>query len=226
MSRRFHKLWSEVAQRRDLSASCKIILAVLGNLANRTGHNRAGVRGLADECGMSVRGALNCLHRLRDLGLVALEGGRYQSRVEQSSTVSDAQGVEQTSTDGEQSATEAMNKVPHEKKENIGKRRPRGENFADLIPEHPALDTPEFRAAWAEWETFRREIKKPLTRSTAVKQLADLAKTPADAAARIEQSIRNGWRGLFEFKAKPSTQTPVDPSENWARALHGVNPDV
>lgn len=54
--------------------------------------------------------------------------------------------------------------------------------------------------AWSEWEQYRKEKKKTLTPTTIKKQIAFLNEHRADHAAIIEQSIRNGWTGLFEIK--------------------------
>lgn len=70
---------------------------------------------------------------------------------------------------------------------------------APTIP--PQLDTPEFRAAWSEWLTARREQRKPVTDRAARAQLAALAAIGSNAAiACIRDSIRNGWQGLFPEK--------------------------
>ncbi len=67
------------------------------------------------------------------------------------------------------------------------------------------FDSPEFTAAWSEWATHRREIKKAITPTTAKKQLALLASLGEPAAiASIESSIANGWTGLFPPKTSPT----------------------
>ena len=218
----------------NLVAGEKLLLAIIARRIGKNDHAWPSQDKLAAWAGMTGEGVRLCADRLAKKGLLSIER-RGRGRVKHYRLTDQGSlllfGTDRPSelvTCDQGSWDEAAKSVgpKKDKKASKKRRKGRGKTFADLIPEHPALDSPEFRTAWAEWETFQREIKKSLTRSTAVKQLADLAKTPADAAARIEQSIRNGWRGLFEFKAKPSTQTPVDPSENWARALHGVNPDV
>lgn len=58
-----------------------------------------------------------------------------------------------------------------------------------------------FRIAWKEWEQFHKESKKSMTPTTVYRQLKRLEKVPeAEAIAMIEQSIQNGWQGLFEVK--------------------------
>jgi hypothetical protein len=62
----------------------------------------------------------------------------------------------------------------------------------------PALDTPEFHAAWTAWEAHRREIRKKLTPTSQSRQLASLAAVGvANAIRTIEVSIEKGWTGLF-----------------------------
>lgn len=75
------------------------------------------------------------------------------------------------------------------------------EYFTDMLP----IDsTQQFIEAWNEWCDFRREIKKKLTKLSAKKQLTFLFNQP-DPIKCINQSIQNGWTGLFEVtdKTKP-----------------------
>ena len=58
---------------------------------------------------------------------------------------------------------------------------------------------------WKEWVDYRREIKKKLTKSIADKQLKFLI-LQSDPAGCINESIKNGWAGLFELKGKPKTE--------------------
>ena len=60
------------------------------------------------------------------------------------------------------------------------------------------LDTPGFKAAWAEWVEYRKSLRKKMPAATEKKQLAALAKVgPLAAIAAIEKSIAQGWIGLF-----------------------------
>jgi len=69
------------------------------------------------------------------------------------------------------------------------------------IPEN--LNTPQFLEAWKDWETHRKEKKKTLTPLTVKKQMAELSKySPNTAIAMIEESIKNGWTGIFELKTQ------------------------
>ncbi len=67
------------------------------------------------------------------------------------------------------------------------------------IPEN--LRTPAFEAAWGEWLIYRKQIGKTVRESTAKKQLSKLSRAgPIDAVVMIEESIGQGWTGLFEVK--------------------------
>lgn len=84
------------------------------------------------------------------------------------------------------------------------------------LPE--ALDTAEFRAAWSAWLAYRKEARKPMTATTVARQLALCVELGvSDAVAAIEQSIRNGWQGLFEPKnGKPRGGLPIGPGQRHA----------
>jgi hypothetical protein len=63
------------------------------------------------------------------------------------------------------------------------------------------LDTGTFRAAWDEWTAFRRQKKAPLTPISIKKQIEMLTGLGSDGAIEaINNSIRNGWTGLFAPK--------------------------
>ena len=55
---------------------------------------------------------------------------------------------------------------------------------------------------WIDWCQHRAEIKRPLTATTCAKQAKTLA-GHHDADAVINQSISNGWTGLFPEKVLP-----------------------
>lgn len=58
-------------------------------------------------------------------------------------------------------------------------------------------------AVWADWCQHRREIGKRLTKTSCERQAGQLAKHPAPDAV-INQSISNGWTGLFPEKVLPA----------------------
>ncbi len=54
--------------------------------------------------------------------------------------------------------------------------------------------------AWERWEQYRREIRKPIKPASMLAAQRKLAGFGADQAAIVEQSIANGWQGLFPLK--------------------------
>lgn len=75
------------------------------------------------------------------------------------------------------------------------------------------LDTPEFQSAWAMFLEHRRQIKKymtPLAASMSIKKLMSLSGgNPVVAVQIIEQSVANGWQGLFELKNGSAPKKPL-----------------
>ena len=65
-----------------------------------------------------------------------------------------------------------------------------------------AGDLPEGldREAWDRWVAYRREIRKPLKAASIPSAQKKLLAFGGDQAAVVEQSIANGWQGLFELK--------------------------
>lgn len=88
---------------------------------------------------------------------------------------------------------------------------------AKFTPTWPAhLDTPEVRAAWAEWESYRRERKQkaygPVGFARAIKPYA----TPQQFVAAVEASIAGNWQGIHPAKngasPRPVTSTTPKPA--------------
>jgi hypothetical protein len=77
------------------------------------------------------------------------------------------------------------------------------DEFGNEIPE--CLRTARFKEALTRWHQYRREIRKPYKRIGAAGCLKTLAECGSSALAvkTIEQSIGNGWQGLFPLKTQP-----------------------
>lgn len=74
------------------------------------------------------------------------------------------------------------------------------------------IDSPQFRAAWADWCAYRRERGQTLKSRTAKAQLAEMADWgQADAIAAIRKSIMQGWQGVF--KPDANQRKPAQESE-------------
>lgn len=66
----------------------------------------------------------------------------------------------------------------------------------------------EFQNTWTEWELYRKQKKQKLTAVGARKQIKFLAKfTEREAIDILNQSMTNGWTGLFELKSNDKQKT-------------------
>lgn len=83
------------------------------------------------------------------------------------------------------------------------------ESSPDIPPGLFAL--PNFVKVWSEWVKYRKEIGKPLKDTTTVKQFAFLLENRAEAVAILEQSMTQGWQGLF--KLKKTGYTKMQPAQ-------------
>lgn len=88
-----------------------------------------------------------------------------------------------------------------------------------VIPDN--LNTKAFREAWEKWKGYRKRIKKKLAPETEESQLKKLSKHGEQTAiAMIEQSIGEGWTGLFELKGKWKQQ-PVEDYDKGLEEQYG-----
>jgi len=67
--------------------------------------------------------------------------------------------------------------------------------------------------AWSEFKRHRRAIRKPMTalaEQKSISALAELRNAGMDPTAVIEQSIANGWTGLFPVKQGMGKQAALE----------------
>jgi hypothetical protein len=100
---------------------------------------------------------------------------------------------------------------PHETKRNEVETEVENETETNALRATlPAIFFGEdVNAAWLEWEQYRKEKKQKLTPSTKKKQMQFLGgRAGPEAIAIINQSITNGWTGLFELKQNNNGNRP------------------
>lgn len=119
-------------------------------------------------------------------------------------------GEETKEMDESTSKSEVMEEKCTSKSEVLLKKDPKRKKTKNpptpQIPEQ--LKTPQFCQSWEDWQCFRKESGSKLTPTTISRQFAKLKKySPDIATAMLEQSMTNGWRGLFEVKQNPNGQT-------------------
>jgi hypothetical protein len=107
---------------------------------------------------------------------------------------------------GQRRTTADNGRLRNEKKRNAKKPRspptPPGEEVWALACKHMKTDvlkTAEFRAVWEEWDGYRRGKGKKFTAPTVKRQIPRLEGFGhAGAIASLENSMTNGWQGIFE----------------------------
>jgi len=77
-------------------------------------------------------------------------------------------------------------------------------------------------SGWDEWVEYRKAIKKTMTKPTVDKQVKFLLNRPPEQQlAIINQSIQNGWTGLFEVKTNGNTKNTINGVKD-SRRLSGA----
>ncbi len=255
----FFKIPQAIAARRDLTATDKLVYAVI---AFRIGQNDScwpGTRRLAQDVGTSRWVILKAVRRLEQVGFLRvqrhIDGKSNSYQLVQSGDVNtplpneiigventhsgvektqggaeNAQGGVENAQGGVEKTQEAVSKRHHKRKgkDKRKDKRKEQEGESDLNSLHQpcgeefpvGLDTPGFAQAWEQWQTHRRELRRPLTATTTRRQLAMLARYSADTAeAMIWQSIEHGWMGLFALKERGASdaQRQATAAEKLAR---------
>lgn len=99
----------------------------------------------------------------------------------------------------------------------------------EKVPRGAAVEFPPelaahsgWEEAWGEWLAYRRERKLTCTPATLKKQLHKLATMP-DPLAVMEQSITQGWAGLFPLKGAGKPRTQADANQRFVENVqaHG-----
>jgi hypothetical protein len=69
--------------------------------------------------------------------------------------------------------------------------------------------------AWQRWETYRKQIRKPLKPASIPAAQRALAAFGSDQAAVVEQSVAQGWQGLFALKSANGRAVAAEPVRTW-----------
>jgi hypothetical protein len=176
----------EVADDPNLRLADKFLLALIHALSqNEHKACYASNAHLAKRLGMTTGSVVNALTRLRKLDYIVdiAFDGRYRLL-----RASIKQWPQHPSND--------VGRL-HQRMD-IDKRKDKRTNKYSLPSELQSLELD-----WADWLQHRREIRKAMTPKTFQKQLKQLQEWGVEKSkAAIEQSIANGWTGLFAPRAE------------------------
>ncbi len=96
------------------------------------------------------------------------------------------------------------------------------ERISKDIPKKETPDLPDWLdlEAWGKWVKHRKEIKKPLTPTAIEQQLKILEDNRYDQVEIIEQSINNGYQGLFPIKRYSQREKKLTLPSEYEAQLH------
>ena len=95
-------------------------------------------------------------------------------------------------------------KTGHTKERSLNKVKKKKEG---AIPEK--INTPDFQKSWTDFQEHRKQSKKPMTQLARSRMLTKLSKYPVRVAIQmLEQSIENGWQGVFDIKGRNGSTPP------------------
>lgn len=94
-------------------------------------------------------------------------------------------------------------------------REGKGEESARGVPDFPSPNGLD-QATWTRWLAYRQKIKKPIKPPSMEAAQKSLAAFGSDQAAVVEQSIAQGWQGLFALKRNGNgTRHADEPALTW-----------
>ena len=123
----------------------------------------------------------------------------------------------------------AMPNQEQEQEQQQERRKKNGAAAPVVQPEVP-LSVPGLNEeVWQRWVAYRKSIGKPLRSVSLNAAAVDLAKHGANQAAVVEQSVAQGWQGLFPLKGggKPAKDERFSISRNFKGVDYweGAKPD-
>lgn len=186
----------------DLDSNEKILYAKIVSLSEKHGYCWASNEWFSKYIGVSERSISNFLKKITIKGLVSME---------METTETGRRRV--IKLDHHIVGRVAKTATPMSQKGNWGYRKEQQSTLysderirkdtianANIIPVLP-FQSENFLKAWQSWDEHRKQKKQRLTPKTIEMQLKKLgALSEVEAIEMIEQSITNGWTGIFEVK--------------------------
>lgn len=120
----FYKLPQDIAARRDLLPSDKLVYAVVLNCLNGRGVCWPGKRFLAERTGLSGQAVLDAISRLEQAGLLVVErqGNGRSNRYKSGQEIRPVKGLDRSNPDttgGQEIRPEAVKRLDHKRKNNL-----------------------------------------------------------------------------------------------------------
>lgn len=187
---------NEVLCRKDISLKAKGLFAYLFSKA--PGWEFSSVR-IAKECKEGRKGVLAVLSELEDAGILTrtrLATGKVKYFLKYSKSPSPRGGLR----DLKPESPLGTGQFGHWAERGLISNK---DNTSNKDEENNKEELPLWinQEAWNAWVEYRKEKKQKLTSKTIALQIKFLEKDIPNHVEIIEQSIRNGWTGLFPLKS-------------------------
>ena len=195
----------------------KLVLIKLADNANDVGECWPSYQHIADQCEIGRSTVKVHIRELEKCGLLRREfrrkGELNQSNLFHLSLNSGSGAALPGAGDNPGGGAGAAPRTSHSfepvkepVKEPVAKAPSRKKSKAEKFDPLTAKPTNVSATAWADWCQHRKEIRKSLTATTCARQAKTLA-GHHDPDAVINQSISNGWTGLFPEKVVAGGRT-------------------
>lgn len=226
---------SQVWERTDLSQSETLVaLALADHADDSSGECWPSIDRIAEKARLKRRATQNVIQRLEEIGLITVERA-----VGRRNTNCYTFHMEQKGAANAPLLESVKGASPYREKVHPGTEKVHLDDIkgaAAAAPESsitikepseeepPGLD-PE---AWVRYFKYRTAIRKTIKPASVLAAQRKLAGFESDQAAVVEQSVANGWQGLFALKGGPTPQRERRPitryeqmQEDLARASEG-----
>jgi hypothetical protein len=217
----FTGVWipKEVFQIESLSPCAKFVYGIVDSLDNEDGCYASNGY-LARSMGLSERQIRNLLKELDDLKLIVRieQDGKRIIRTVEKVALADALvvqgGGKKLPTPRQKIATGGGKKLPTYIKD-YNKEDKDTRSDAPIVGNPLPFSSDKFSKAWFSWIDYRKEIKKPIKQSTIDFQWRQFILWGEQKSIdSINQSITNGWTGLFEPKYTTNNKQPLTPTDH------------
>jgi biotin operon repressor len=204
----------EVLLDADISASGKIIFAIIQSLDNDKGCFASNMY-IGKMLGLSESSVRSCMQDLEKKHYITRNIDDSGNRTIRTCTTISLANTQQIS-----GGTPAENnRPPQQKTGTYSNNDNNSDNKEKIEPVKRSLPHGEvFAKAWEEWIVYRKQLKKPLTPLTISHQLINLSKTTEQNAVNaINKSIHNGWISIFPDTAtnsKYGAKAPLTASDH------------
>lgn len=201
---------TNVWERTDLSQSETLVALALADHADDDGECWPSLERIAVKARLKKRQTQRVIQRLEELGVIQVERAvgrrntncyRFHDQLKGVTATPLAAAVKGVTGDIEKVSPSTEKVSPVTRKGVIAMTPESSLTINESPIEPPGLD----RVAWERYFEYRKEIRKAIKPTSISASQRNLAGFGADQSAVVEQTIANGWQGLFHLRDAPAS---------------------